>query len=305
MRLFISTMDFRSKLYKKLSSFNFDKSNQEKSFDTLKHVLIEVLQFLYDESPRDKNEKSMLKLATILNLVKSWDCYKTRITKELGPPKHLMEELFPNTAFNFGLILFGRWVREDIVQNGILGLKTEGQYREQEVLKILESFELSQHQFEELKQSVKIESYEAKLILRENHFNSSDKATEIINDLKMKNASEMNPFVPYSPPTSEEVLASMQRQAGVFKKHRNIQEFLFFVGTKHVFSKHIENYWRSYFSFLKITYDTFPDFFETEFDFNLITRDDLRKRIQYYERTLRSYPIEIANIWGLNEKGEK
>ena len=298
-------MDFTNKLFKKLSSLNFDISNQEKSFDTLKHVLIEVLQFLYNESPRDKTEKPMRDLATILNLINSWDCYKARITKELGPPSQLMEDLFPNTTFNFGLILFGRWVREDIIQGGILNLQTEKQYREQEVLKILESFELSQHQFEDLKKSVKIESYEAKLILRENHFNSSDKATEIINDLKMKNASEMNPFVPYSPPTNEEVLASMQRQAGVFKKHRNIQEFLFFVGTKHVFSNHIEKYWRSYFSFLKITYDTFPDFFETEFDFNLITRDDLRKRVQYYERTLKSYPIEIANIWGLNEKGQK
>tara|TARA_Y100000780_G_scaffold232456_1_gene264174 strand:- start:95657 stop:96532 length:876 start_codon:yes stop_codon:yes gene_type:complete len=286
----MNVMDFKTRVSIRLKGLpwhSLQNAQPNDGISTLRELITGSLEILYSESPLPEDSPEMQELDSVINSLNFWDTYKTNFLKLFKNNTELENDLFPGVSFSLIIIYIGRFIRNDKIRNFILSLKTEDQYRKEETLKLLPKYTLDTELFNKLKMALKID------------FETTGDIMPRINDSSTRKfqETEEETFI-----TDELLLELVQEQVGVLGKHRYLQEYLFFVGTKIVFSKNYKHYWENYVKFLELTYNAFPSLFETKFDFSISTEEEIRKRIQYYERVIKKHPLKIFNIWGLNEK---
>ena len=281
-------MDYHNQLFQTLYHFA-ETTRPIDHHDYCLQVIIEISKRLFDDSAKYKSyidiQKEISDIDAIPEVLDLFPKFRKRLEVEVGIPKRL-NYIFPIIRKNIGLIPISRLFANKDVFYFFYAMKTVNLHRIEKVKEHFRSSNLTEDQLTLLKDSIEVKSYEKPFLLPADiifKFEQLSVGTE-------KNTLHTN---------KDKALLEVKSQVEILFKHKNLQEFFLFVGLKRAFSQHQKNYWITYESLLQVLYTSFPNFFSTQFNFQDLTTDDIRKRIGHYERVIKRYPVEIFNVWGI------
>lgn len=280
-------MNYHKELLKRIEIYlrSVEKPNHS---DFYLHVFYEITQKVIGHKSKPflnvKINKDIKSIDEIPKLLSSFKNFEDKARRELKLSDN-SNDLFQKIKQSLKLIPIARLFNSRELLYFIQILKTENLLKVDKIKRSFNIDKMSTEQIKNLKDTaVEIDSYD-QIFLISNNF---------IFEVLENHESEI-----YT--KKDKILLDIKSQIEIIEKHKNIQEFLLFVGIKQYLSKNFNNYWRTYYSFIQIMYEFFPTLFQTQFNFNELTTDDFRKRIGHYERVISRYPFEIINIWGLNQ----